>query len=71
MTPRFPRLTIETGPLVRINPDEIHCSDPCFSDEIYPVGGRKRDRTLHQINGAAVSVYMSSFDILRLADPPW
>lgn len=42
------------GPLVRINPDEIHCSDSGFSDEIYAVGGRKRDRTLHQINGAAV-----------------
>ncbi|KKY29405.1 putative trichodiene oxygenase [Diaporthe ampelina] len=42
------------GPLVRINPDEVHCSDPGFSDEIYATGGRKRDRTLHQINSAAV-----------------
>lgn len=46
------------GPLVRINPDEVHCSDPHFSDEIYAVGGRKRDRSLHQINAAAVSVYL-------------
>ncbi|EUC47550.1 hypothetical protein COCMIDRAFT_89773 [Bipolaris oryzae ATCC 44560] len=42
------------GPLVRINPNEIHCDDVSFADEIYAVGGRKRDKPVHQINGSAI-----------------
>lgn len=42
-----------TGPLVRINPDEIHCNDPDFIDEIYAVGGRKRNKPLHQVTASA------------------
>ncbi|KAJ0122769.1 trichodiene oxygenase [Diaporthe amygdali] len=42
------------GPLIRINPDEVHCSDPYFADEIYAVGGRKRNKTLHQVNAIPV-----------------
>jgi hypothetical protein len=38
---------------VRINPNEVHCSDIAFADEIYAVGGRKRDKPVHQINGSA------------------
>lgn len=41
------------GPLVRINPNEIHCNDINFSDEIYAVGGRKRNKPAHQVNGTA------------------
>jgi hypothetical protein len=41
------------GPIVRISPNEVHCNDIRFSDEIYAVGGRKRDKPLHQINGSA------------------
>ena len=41
------------GPIVRINPNEIHCNDIKFADEIYATGGRKRDKPLHQINGSA------------------
>ena len=41
------------GPLVRINPNEIHCNDINFSDEIYAVAGRKRDKPPHQVNGTA------------------
>jgi hypothetical protein len=39
------------GPLVRINPYEIHCSDINFSDEIYAAGSRKRDKPAHQVSG--------------------
>ncbi|KAI1094246.1 cytochrome P450 [Rostrohypoxylon terebratum] len=40
------------GPLVRINPDEIHCSDFNFVDTIYAAGGRKRDKSAHQCRGS-------------------
>jgi hypothetical protein len=38
------------GPIVRINPGEVHCNDSKFSDEIYAVGGRKRNKPIHQVN---------------------
>lgn len=44
---------VVSGPIVRISPNETHCNDVAFSDEIYAVGGRKRDKPLHQINGGA------------------
>jgi cytochrome P450 len=34
---------------VRINPDETHCSDPAFIDDIYPAGGKRRDKPQHQV----------------------
>ncbi|KAF4966924.1 hypothetical protein FSARC_5457 [Fusarium sarcochroum] len=42
------------GPIVRINPNEMHCADMAFSDEIYAAGGRKRDKPTHQVNGSAI-----------------
>ncbi|KAJ4343180.1 hypothetical protein N0V87_000402 [Didymella glomerata] len=42
------------GPIVRISPHETHCNDISFADEIYAVGGRKRDKPVHQINGSAL-----------------
>ncbi|KAK2052357.1 trichodiene oxygenase [Colletotrichum caudatum] len=36
------------GPIVRINPDEMHCNDINFTDEIYAINGRKRDKHVHQ-----------------------
>lgn len=44
---------LSSGPLVRINPNEVHCNDIAFADEIYAVGGRKRDKPIHQVNGSA------------------
>jgi len=43
------------GPLVRINPDEVHCSDPRFIDEIYAGGNRKRDKPMHQVRGSGLT----------------
>lgn len=39
---------------MRINPDELHCSDPSFTDEIYASGGRVRDKWVHRLNTGAV-----------------
>ncbi|KAI0171940.1 cytochrome P450 [Hypoxylon sp. FL1284] len=42
------------GPIIRINPDEVHCNDAQFIDEIYASGNRKRDKPLHQIIGSTM-----------------
>ncbi|ORY65757.1 putative cytochrome P450 [Pseudomassariella vexata] len=38
------------GPVVRIGPNELHCSDPAFIDEIYASGNRRRDKQTHYLN---------------------
>ncbi|KAF2852137.1 cytochrome P450 [Plenodomus tracheiphilus IPT5] len=53
-TKEIAKLHEQYGPIVRINPNELHCNDVSFADEIYAVGGRRRDKPLHQINGSAL-----------------
>ncbi|KAI0839693.1 cytochrome P450 [Hypoxylon sp. FL0890] len=43
----------EYGPIIRINPNEVHCSDLNFVDEIYSAGNRKRDKPMHLVHGSA------------------
>jgi hypothetical protein len=43
-TAEISRMHEKYGPIVRINPDELHCNDPDFVDQIYPSGGERRDK---------------------------
>ncbi|VUC28941.1 unnamed protein product [Clonostachys rosea] len=50
------------GPIVRINPDEVHCDDYSFVEEIYPSNvNRIRDKQPHFLAGFAGPLSESSF----------
>ncbi|KAI0151458.1 cytochrome P450 [Pestalotiopsis sp. NC0098] len=53
-TQQIKKMHAKYGPIVRISPDEVHCADNAFIDEIYAVGGRKRDKFRHQVSGSAM-----------------
>ncbi|KAI1847118.1 hypothetical protein JX266_006993 [Neoarthrinium moseri] len=53
-TQQIQKMHEKYGPIVRINPHEVHCADSNFIDEVYAVGGRKRDKPRHQVSGSAM-----------------
>ena len=51
---------------MRISPDELHCSDLYFTDEIYASTGKIRDKWPHQLNtGGAGPLSMAGFSTLH------
>ncbi|KAI0382256.1 cytochrome P450 [Hypomontagnella monticulosa] len=52
-TKQIQRMHDEYGPIIRINPNEVHCNDIEFVDEIYTTSSRKRNKPLHLIRGVA------------------
>ncbi|KAK6956906.1 hypothetical protein Daesc_002188 [Daldinia eschscholtzii] len=50
----------EYGPIIRINPNEVHCNDIKFVDEIYATSSRRRNKPLHSVRGSIHSE--SEFD---------
>jgi hypothetical protein len=61
------------GPIVRISPNEVHCSDSQFIDEIYPLGSRERDKPLHQVRGSGTYVMLifSCLSVSTFWDQPY
>ncbi|KAJ8116515.1 hypothetical protein OPT61_g2076 [Boeremia exigua] len=49
------------GPVVRIGPNELHCNDPAFTDEIYASSGRKRNKQTHNAGVIVGLMRKSSF----------
>ncbi|OTA56421.1 cytochrome P450 [Hypoxylon sp. EC38] len=61
------------GPVVRISPEEVHCNDVEFLDEIYTIGNRKRDKPRHQVSGSSMEssgFATSEHDLHRLRRAP-
>ncbi|KAK8875095.1 trichodiene oxygenase [Apiospora arundinis] len=53
-TQQIKKMHEKYGPMVRINPSEVHCADYNFIDEIYAVGGRKRNKPIHENRGSTI-----------------
>ncbi|KXJ88374.1 cytochrome P450 [Microdochium bolleyi] len=49
------------GPVVRINPQELHVSDGQLLDDIYSHGNRIRDKSVHMSNNAGGALRFSGF----------
>ncbi|KAL2061080.1 hypothetical protein VTL71DRAFT_9132 [Oculimacula yallundae] len=50
-TNKVAKLHQKYGPIIRINPDELHCNDPDFVKTVYPVSNRKRDKSSYFMKG--------------------
>ncbi|KAF4979166.1 hypothetical protein FZEAL_4594 [Fusarium zealandicum] len=53
-------LHAEYGPIIRINPNELHCADPGFVDVIYSSGRSKRDKSKHYVSAFPIKLRRSA-----------
>ncbi|KAK8108859.1 hypothetical protein PG984_014660 [Apiospora sp. TS-2023a] len=60
-TRRIKAIHEEYGPIVRINPDELHCADPDMLDEIYAGGNRPRDKWEHYLGATIGPLGLAGF----------
>ncbi|KAI0016878.1 cytochrome P450 [Xylariomycetidae sp. FL0641] len=60
-TRRIQQMHEKYGPIVRINPDELHCTDPGMRDDIYASGNRIRDKSQHFLNMMPGATSVGSF----------
>ena len=57
------------GPILRITPDELHVNDPEFIPELYPSGGRRRDkhrRTMQLFGFTEAAISTVGHDLHRM-----
>lgn len=50
---------------MRISPDELHCNDAAFVDEIYASAGRKRNKQAHNLGVLAGPTTVSAFGTIE------
>ncbi|KAK2735834.1 cytochrome p450 [Colletotrichum kahawae] len=59
------------GPIIRINPDEVHCSDPDFINTLYASGGKRRNKSSLFVVGFPSDEYCFGEPFGFLHQPGW
>ncbi|KAH8752800.1 cytochrome P450 [Diaporthe sp. PMI_573] len=62
-TSQIEKMYKQYGPLVCINPSELHCNDLQFIDEIYATGGRKRNKSEYICQSLVTPIDRTGFGI--------
>lgn len=68
-----PIANLDQGPIVRINPWELHINDPDYYDELYAEAGKKRDKYLYyteQFGNPKSMIGTVSHDLHRIRRAP-
>ncbi|KAL2281069.1 hypothetical protein FJTKL_12089 [Diaporthe vaccinii] len=60
-TSKIEQMHKQYGPLIRINPSELHCNDPRFIDEIYATGRRRRNKSIRACQSLVAPIDRTGF----------